>query len=457
MNRMTRFRFFSLKAIAYSFICAFVLCSTPANAQCEIKTGQTTITRTKDLTRAGIAASAIAAVVEGCPITTRDVDQRAKLMMLSSGGRLTPAMAEQLKSQALRDLVEETLKLLEASSYDMELSEQEVSQEITAIAGQSGLTLPQFEEVLSSQGIALESMRSQVRASILWPQLVRGRFGSNINVSDNEVQRTYERMRDDATKEQFLVSEICIPVADPNQAKAYYEGGLQLIEQMRRGVPFAVVAQQFSACPSAAAGGDIGWVRSGELASELDDALKALPAGAVTNPIPSEGAFMIMAVRDKRQAVVKGKETFTLAYAGAPVSIGRSAARQALEKLPAAQACGVREQRQDLGPSVGLALLENVTLEEIDERFEVALDGLGRGELSPIIEADDALHAVYVCDKDEGLGLPSRDALKDRIFRRHLNRRSQQYLRDVERERLVDIRRQVVGGPITGPEGPVTQ
>lgn len=456
-----RIRFFSLKAILCTAFALFSLTLSAAHAQCEIKTGHTQITRSQDLAKAGAPSSAIAAVVEGCPITTRDVDQRVRLMMLSSGGRLAPEMAEQLKSQALRDLVEETLKLIEASSYEMQMSEREVNQEIAGIAGQSGMTPQQFEEVLASQGVAIESMRSQIRANILWPQLVRGRFGSNIRVSDNEVQRTYERMRDDATKEQFLVSEICIPVADPNQARAYYEGGLQLIEQMRRGVPFAVVAQQFSACPSAAAGGDIGWVRAGELAPEINDALKVLPAGAVTNPIPSEGAFMIMAVRDKRNAVVKGKETFTLAYAGAPIAIGRSAARRALEKLPAAQACGVREQRQDLGDGVGLAFLENVTIEDIDERFQGSIEGLGRGEMSAIIEADDALHAVYVCDKDEGLGLPSRDALKDRIFRRHLTRRSQQYLRDVERQRLVDIRRDVIGGPITGPSAgagaPVTQ
>ena len=74
---------------------------------------------------------------------------------------------------------------------------------------------------------------------------------------------------------------------------------------MRGGVPFSVVAQQFSACTSAAVGGDMGWVRAGELPEELDQAIRDIPIGAVTNPVPSQGAFMILALRDKRAAVAK--------------------------------------------------------------------------------------------------------------------------------------------------------
>ena len=107
-----------------------------------------------------------------------------------------------------------------------------------------------------------------------------------------------------------MCRKFCIPVADRNQIQQYYQGALQLIEQMRRGVPFAVVAQQFSACTSAAGGGDLGWVRAGELAPELDAAIKELPQGAVTNPIASDGAFIIMAVRDKREAVKKRRGKF---------------------------------------------------------------------------------------------------------------------------------------------------
>jgi peptidyl-prolyl cis-trans isomerase SurA len=268
---------------------------------------------------------------------------------------------------------------------------------------------------------------------------VQGRYRSRIRIDKDEVEDTLRRMREDASKEQFLVSEICIPVPDPAEAQAYYEGSLQLIAQMRRGVPFAAVAQQFSACPSAAAGGDLGWVHAGELPKELDDALRQLPPGAVTNPIPSEGAFMVLAIRDTRAAVVAGEQSWTLAYASAPLSMGRNEALLGLQKLETADACG-SSLRLDLGQNIGVTQLESLKLGDIDPRFHEAISDLDRGDLSGPVEADGALHMVFVCEKDEGLGLPSREAIEDRIYSRQLNRIGQQYLRDIERKTMVDIR-----------------
>ncbi len=386
-------------------------------------------------------ASAVAAIVNDKVITTFDVQQRMKLMLMSAGGRITSQMLPQLQRQAIRDLVEEQLKFQEAKEFDVKPEEGEVASQLRGMAGQAGLTVEQLESALKADGISIDTLKSQLESQIVWPRIVQGRYGKRVRVSDDEVETTIARMRADATQEQTLISEICIPVPSPDQAQAYYEGGMQLLEQMRKGVPFAVIAQQFSACTTAAGGGDMGWVRAGELPAELDEAVRQLPVGAVTNPIPSEGAFMILAVRDKRAAVKQGEMTWTLAFASTPISTGRAAARTALEKLKTSEACaGGRTLRQDLGADVGVAMIENATLASIDERFRPAVESLRRGELSEIVEADDALHVLLACEVDEGLGIPSREAIEDRLYNRQLERIAQQYLRDVERKSTVDIR-----------------
>ena len=382
----------------------------------------------------------MAAVVNDTVVTTFDVRQRMKLMLISAGRRLPPEALPQLQQQAIRDLVEEKLKLQEAAKFELEVPEEEIRSEISIMAAQSNLSHDQLVATLEQEGISVNSLREQIRATIAWPQLVQGRFRDRVRVNEDEVEDTLSRMREDASKEQFLVSEVCIPVDDPAQVQQLYQGGMQLIEQMRRGVPFAVVAQQFSACTTAAVGGDLGWVRSGELPPELDEAVRALPPGSVTNPIPSDGALMILAIRDKREAVIAGEPTFTLAYASADAAIGGNAARRAFDELSTADACSGRALRIDLGEGVGVSLLENVTMNQVDERFQQIIENLQRGETSAVIQVDDAYHAAYVCDKDEGLGLPSRDALENRIYSRQLSRIGQQYLRDIERQSMVDVR-----------------
>ena len=388
----------------------------------------------------GFPAEAVAAIVNDKVISTFDVRQRMKLMMMSSGGRIPPEALPQIQERAVRDLVEEKLKLQEAKKFDLVIPDEQIDAEIAGMAAQSNLTPAQLAEALGADGISIKALREQIAANIAWPELVQGRFRSRVRVSDDEIEDTLDRMREDASKEQFLISEICIPVDDPSRAQEYYQGGLQLIEQMRRGVPFSVVAQQFSACTSAAVGGDMGWVRAGELPAELDGPIRELPAGAVTNPIPSEGAFMILAVRDKREAVVAGEPTFKLAHIAIDESVGKNAARMKADELSASNACSGRALRVDPGDGIGITLLENITLDRIAEPFREFVEGLSAGDTGPLQEVDGSFHAVYVCDKDEGLGLPSRTTLQNRITSRQLSRIGQQYLRDVERGSMVEVR-----------------
>ncbi len=417
----------------------------PAAAQSETNTEG--LTSDQVIERSGVPPSAVAAVVNDAVVTTFDVRQRMKLMLLSAGGRIPPEAMPQLQAQALRDLIEERLKIQETQKWELEVTEEEIQDDLSLMAAQSNLSVDQMREELEGAGISLNTLKEQIRSQIAWPQLVQGRYRDRVRVNEDEVETTLERMREDVSKEQFLVSEICIPVDNPSQAQQYYQGSLQLIEQMRRGVPFAVVAQQFSACTTAAVGGDLGWVRAGELDEELDAAIRNLPAGSVTNPIPSDGAFVILAVRDKRAAAVQGEPTFTLAYASADASLGNAAAHAALENLQTAEVCMGRGVRIDMGKGVGFSLLENITLDQIDDRFRPFIEDLERGEQSPVIEADGAYHAAYVCDKDEGLGLPSRAAIESRIYSRQLERIGQQYLRDLERESMVDVRTQNLPQP----------
>ncbi|OFW98664.1 MAG: hypothetical protein A3E78_11620 [Alphaproteobacteria bacterium RIFCSPHIGHO2_12_FULL_63_12] len=386
-------------------------------------------------------ANAVAAIVNDTVITTFDVQQRMRLMLATSGGRITPQMLPQLQRQALKDLVEEQLKIQESKNFDLTPDNDEIQGELNQMAQRTGLSAEQFSDVLKQEGVSPETLKSQIAASIVWPRLVQGRYGKRVRVDEDEINSTLERLRADATQEQILISEICIPVPSPDQVQAYYEGGMQLLEQMRKGVPFAVIAQQFSACTTAASGGDMGWMRAGELPEDLDTAVRELPVGAVTNPILSDNAFMILAIRDRREAVKQGEKTWTFAFASTPLSTGRAAGRASLEKLKTAEACvGGRTLRADLGAGVDVAVVENATLSSVDERFRPALENLSRGDLSEIIEADDSLFILYACEVDEGLGIPSRDAIEDRLYSRQLERIAQQYLRDVERKSTVDIR-----------------
>ncbi|MBB4659361.1 peptidylprolyl isomerase [Parvularcula dongshanensis] len=384
--------------------------------------------------------TAVAAVVNDDPISTFDVQQRVRLMMATAGAQLPEGALEQMQGQALRDLIEERLKLSEAERLEFTVSDEEVNAELERIASSGGGTVAELERDLAQQGIALDSLRERIRADITWEQLVRGRYSSRVNVTDEEVEDVLTDLRARTQDEQFLVSEICLPLDDPSQAQQMQQVGFQMIEQMRQGVPFRALAQQFSACPSAARGGDLGWMRASEMRPEIAQLASTLEPGSVSAPVPSGDMLVLLAMRERRSAAQAGERSYEVAYAGAPMSVGRDTAAAAFDRLRLTNACNAETLSVDLGEGIGVTALPMLPESAFEAPFRPALSTLQRGETSDLIESNGAYHAVMMCARDEGLGLPSRSQIENQLYTEALDRISRRYLRDVERDSAVQMR-----------------
>lgn len=383
----------------------------------------------------------VVAVVNDDPISSFDVRQRMRLMMITQGIPELPDEAiPQFQQQAMRDLIEERLKLQEAERWELEIPDDAIDEEIGMIAASGGGSIQSLAQDLASQGIDISTLREKVRADQAWEQLVRGRFGSRVSVTDGEVEDMLNNMRADVTRDQYLISEICLPVAAPSERDQMYNIGMQMIEQMRSGAPFRALAQQYSACPSAARGGDLGWVKSSELDPDLADVVTRLGEGNVSRPIPQQGMMKLVAVRQVRQAAAAGERGYTVAYAGAPLSMDEETVRTALDRFPRTNACNGDNLSTDLGPGIGVTTLPMLKESEFESVFHDVLAGLEQGQMSDIIVSEGAYHRIILCEKDEGYGLPSRRMVESRLRAEELDLLSRRYLRDVERDSAVEMR-----------------
>lgn len=382
----------------------------------------------------------VAAVVNDSPISTFDVRQRMRLMIITQGVEVPEEAMGQFQQQALRDLIDEQLKLQEAERWDLTISDDQINQEISRIAESGGGSIQTLVVDLARQGIDMGTLRQKIRAEKAWERLVRGRYGERVNVTTGEVENFIDDLRDDAQQEQYLVSEICLPINDPSQAEQMYGAGLQLIEQMRQGVPFRAIAQQFSACSTAARGGDLGWVKADDLDPDMADVVTRLQPGNVSRPLPNDGMMKMIAVRQKREPAVAGEPGYAVVYAGAPVSIGQERADDFAAKMSQTNGCESATLSADLGEDVGVTILPMLPENQFDSVFHDVLASVEEGKTSPVIESEGVYHAFIVCEKDEGLGLPSRRLVEDRLETEELERISRRYLRDVERDSAVEMR-----------------
>jgi peptidyl-prolyl cis-trans isomerase SurA len=247
---------------------------------------------------------AVVAIVNDQVISTYDLNQRMALIVLSAGIRPTPEVMEQIQAQALRSLEDERLQMFELKERKVTIEPKEIDAALENIARNGRTSVPALKTQLASAGIGIETLREQVHAQIGWNRLISGMYGRQVRISDSQVQDTLARLASNAAKPQFLVSMIYLPAETPTEIGEAQTAGLRLIEELRKGANFSMIAQQFSAAPSAAAGGDLDWLPQEELKPvELQRAASTMSAGDVAGPITAPGGVYIIALRDKRAGI----------------------------------------------------------------------------------------------------------------------------------------------------------
>lgn len=263
-------------------------------------------------------AERIAAVVNDEVISLSDVYARIRLALLNAGVQDTTESRQRLTPQILRQLVDERLQLQEAKRLGVTVPPAEIEDAIKRIADQNRMGRPQLEALLKSQNVPLSTLKEQVRALLAWQKVMQRRIRQEIVVGDEEVDAVMQRIKANIGKPEYLVAEIFMAVDSPDQEDEVRRTADRLVEEVRRGGNFAALARQFSQSAGAASGGDMGWVRSGELNPELDKVLTTMRPGQMSAPVRTATGYHVLLVRDQRAFGSSATATGGASEAAAP-------------------------------------------------------------------------------------------------------------------------------------------
>jgi len=111
-----------------------------------------------------------------------------------------------------------------------------------------------------------------------------------------------DRIKSSLDKPQYRLAEIFLYAPDQASRELAKARAATLIENVNQGADFQALAQQFSAAPSASAGGDLNWLSPGDMRPEIADAvLKAGEPPLVLAPIESDSGVYVIALTGKRE------------------------------------------------------------------------------------------------------------------------------------------------------------
>ena len=394
----------------------------------------------------------VAATVNDDVISTYDLRQRVRLLIISSGIQVTEQNLPEIEREALKQLVDERLEKQELETFAKRDKKstifpdaKEIDAEYATYAKQFKVTPAQLGDSLKNAGVDPASLREQIRISIGWRRLVGGRFRDNVHINDGEVSEALKRIAVNAAKPQYLVSEAFIDASKVGSEEQAMQGAAQLVKQIRAGAPFAAVARQFSALPSAANGGDAGWLSTGEIRPVLAPIVEGLRPGDVSDPVPVQDGVYLVQLRDKRSGASSTTLTLKQAAIRLPANAPADQVTAASAKLVAlrdnAGGCDGLQAAATKVPGVVAGDLGEVNPRDLSPEFQQAVNGLKPGQIGGPVRSAAGLHLLAVCKSQTGPGaLPSRSDIENRMYGEQLSMLERRYLRDLRNSAAIDTR-----------------
>ena len=365
-------------------------------------------------------------------ITQYELTQRTRLLeVFRTPGNLTET--------ARNALIEDRLKQQEMDRFGLSITDAQLQQALEDFAGRANLTLPQFTQVLSQNGIDISTLSDFVRIGILWRDFVRARFNGEVTITDADIERAIAQQGNAVSQLEVLLSEIIIAAPPDRAARA--QAAANQISRLRSFSEFESAARQVSALPSRENGGRLGWLPIDNYPPQLQSLILDLAPGEVTEPIAIPNGIALFQKRGQREALRAAQAPVSIEYAAYYIPGGRSDAGLAL-------AAQVRDQVDTCDDLYGVArnqpaeVLDRVTLAPSDISSDVALEiaRLDPGETSYNLTRDNGQTLVFLmlCARNNaGAGTTDRETIRTQIRSQRLTALADALLEDLRASAVI--------------------
>ncbi len=393
----------------------------------------------------------IAAIVNDEVISAYDLESRMRLVLFSTRLPNTPEVRRRILQQVLRSLIDEKLQLQEARRRNISVSRRDLSRATESIERQNGIPRGKMDEFLDRNGVPKDAMSEQMRATIAWSKLLGRRIRPRITIGEDEIDEVLERIKTRQGQTEYRIAEIALSVDSPDEEARVRSTAERITDQIRKGANFAAIARQFSESPTAAVGGDLGWIHEAELDPSLSKAVPNLRRGEMSPPIKTVSGYRIVTLLDSRKIAVgeSTPETVDLRQIFLPVSEGSGGAAVASQIDLARTLSGTAENCSDFE---GLAKEVGSPRPPSLGKFEVAnlsptirgvVQDVPAGKVSAPVQLPDGVLVLMVCNRAGGgttIKLPPREDVADQLLRNRLSLMARRYLRDLRLSAVIDIR-----------------
>jgi peptidyl-prolyl cis-trans isomerase SurA len=357
------------------------------------------------------------AKVDNIIITSKDLHSRIALILFVTQQEYTPSNCEKVKSQAIKGLIDEVLCIKEAEDKlkkHGKVSAKEIDGYIENISKQNNMTREEFLDLLVKQGNDCEepldlvgSFKQQIKSQISWARIAEN---FSMPVSDKEIAKVQKNIDQKKHDTLYDLSEIVIPYAGEKDKEEARKIAQDLLEKIKKGTSFYMLAQQFSKSAYAAQGGHIGRLGLSQMDKDMQKVVLQMRQRDV-QLLNKPGEIQILQLNNISCQSEKEQEMLSVKIASIPINDNCSDLERTAVQANIDQLKNAKNLKDFLALcrsfEISVQSLDNITLEHAEpEDFKALLKTAKKGDILPEIPADGGVQLIYVVEKGIKKNIP---------------------------------------------------
>jgi len=245
----------------------------------------------------------VLAIVNNDAITLSEIQEAIAVYKYENRDR-TGENPDQLVQQFLTRMIDTRLQVQEAEREKIVIEEAEIDEELAdRIKKMNMKSKEEFEAAIKAQGIPIAAVRKRIADELRRGRIVSRKVRLRVSVTEEEVTQYLEANRPKLETGLSYHARHILMLPETGAEDAAWENARiradMLRTQLLQGADFAELAKQHSRDASARDGGDLGTLKRGELAQDIETQILSLSTGQISAPYRSSLGYHIFKLESK--------------------------------------------------------------------------------------------------------------------------------------------------------------
>lgn len=399
----------------------------------------------------------VVAIVNDGAITQSQLETATKIVtqeMMQANVPL-PDNAD-LQRQVLEKLILEEIQIQYAYRTGLVFDDARLDELMSNIAQQNQMTLDNFRQAITEQGIDYKQFREQVKRNFIISQLQQRDVMQDVRVTPQELNYFLNTSEGQSHLGlEYNLNHILIELPEspsPEDVQQAKQHAMDVVKQLREGANFKNIALKEGRGQHALSGGDLGWRKIPEMPTLFVNVVPGLELNEISDPIRSPSGFHIIQLSDKRSAesnrqyIEQSLVRHVLIKTNAMLS--DDGARTKLEYLRKEIESGedfseiAKTYSEDLASAKQGGSIGWVTGDALVPEFKSEIDKLSPNQISQPFKSPFGWHIAQVLDRktEENTEVQQRLRAEEMIRARKIEEKLESWQRQLRDESYVQIR-----------------